>query len=110
MNIICVVTDTLRADYLPTYGNTQVIAPNLTQFAEEAIVFEDCRAASFPTIPARADISTGRFTFTYLTWGPLPQEEITLADLMTKAGYTTMGVGDTPFLIRNGYGYDRGLY
>ena len=28
---------------------------------------------------------------------------------MTKAGYTTMGVADTPFLIRNGYGYDRGF-
>ena len=109
MNIICVVTDTLRADYLPTYGNQQVIAPNLTRFAEEAIVFDDCHAASFPTIPTRADIATGRFTLTYLTWGPLPQDEITLADLMTKAGYTTMGVGDTPFLIRNGYGYDRGF-
>ena len=68
MNIICVVTDTLRADYLPTYGNQQVIAPNLTQFAEEALVFEDCHAASFPTVPTRADITTGRFTFTYLTW------------------------------------------
>ncbi len=109
MNIICVVTDTLRRDYLPTYGNQTVIAPNLTQFAEEAIVFEDCHAASFPTVPTRADIATGRFTFTYLSWGPLPQDEITLAGLMTKAGYTTMGVGDTPFLIRNGYGYDRGF-
>ena len=109
MNIICVVTDTLRRDYLPTYGNQQVIAPNLTRFAEEAIVFEDCHAASFPTVPTRADIATGRFTLTYLSWGPLPQDEITLADLMTKKGYTTMGVADTPFLIRNGYGYDRGF-
>ncbi len=109
MNIICVVTDTLRRDYLPTYGNQTVIAPNLTQFAEEAIDFEDCHAASIPTEPTRADIATGRFTFTYLSWGPLPQDEITLAGLMTKAGYTTMGVGDTPFLIRNGYGYDRGF-
>ena len=63
MNIICIVTDTLRPDYLPTYGNQQVIAPNLTQFAKESIVFEDCHAASFPTVPARADIATGRFAF-----------------------------------------------
>lgn len=109
MNIICVVTDTLRRDYLPTYGNQQVIAPYLTKFAEEAIVFEDCHAASFPTVPTRADLMTGRFTFTYTEWGPLAQDEITLAGLMTKAGYKTMGVGDTPFLIRNGYGYDRGF-
>ena len=109
MNIICIVTDTLRRDFLPTYGNQQVIAPHLTQFAQESIVFEDCHAASFPTVPARADIATGRFAFAYLSWGPLPQNEITLADLMTKAGYTTMGIADTPFLIRNGYGYDRGF-
>ena len=110
MNIICVVTDTLRADYLPTYGNSQVIAPQLTAFADESIVFEDCHAASFPTVPARADIATGRNTFTYLTWGPLPQDEITLADLLTKAGYNTMGIADTPFLVRNGYGYDSGFH
>ena len=109
MNIICIVADTLRRDCLPAYGSQEVIAPHLTRFAEEAIVFEDCHAASFPTVPTRADIATGRFTFTYLSWGPLPPNEITLADLMTKAGYTTMGVGDTPFLIRNGYGYDRGF-
>ena len=109
MNIICIVADTLRRDCLPAYGSQEVIAPHLTRFAAEAIVFEDCHAASFPTVPTRADIATGRFTFTYLSWGPLPPNEITLADLMTKAGYTTMGVGDTPFLIRNGYGYDRGF-
>jgi len=109
MNIICVVTDTLRADHLPSYGSQRVIAPYLTQFAGEALVFDDCHAASFPTVPTRADIATGRFTFTYLTWGPLPPDEITLAGLMTKAGYTTMGIGDNPFLIRNGYGYDRGF-
>ena len=107
MNIICVISDTLRRDYLPTYGNKTVIAPNLTQFASESLVFEDCHAASFPTVPTRADIMTGRFTFTYLTWGPLPQDETTLASLLNKAGYTTMGVGDTPFLMRHGYGYDR---
>lgn len=74
MNIICVVADTLRADFLPTCGNEQVIAPNLTEFAQKALVFEDCHAASFPTVPTRADFATGRFTFTYLTWGPLPQD------------------------------------
>ena len=61
MNIICVVTDTLRADHLPTYGNQQVIAPILDGNSRpKRIVFEDCHAASFPTVPTRADIATGR--------------------------------------------------
>ena len=52
---------------------------------------------------------TGRYTFTYLDWGPLPQSEHTLAEQLSEAGYLTFGVADTPFLVRNGYGYDRGF-
>ena len=29
--------------------------------------------------------------------------------VLSKAGYHTMGVVDTPFFIRNGFGYDRGF-
>jgi hypothetical protein len=66
-------------------------------------VFDRCYPASFPTVPACSDLVTGRYTFTYLPWGPLPQEEITLADCMTKAGYTTTGIADPPpFFFRNG--------
>jgi arylsulfatase A-like enzyme len=52
---------------------------------------------------------TGRYTFPYLPWGPLPQNEVTLADCLSKAGYLTAGIADTPFLMRNGYGQDRGF-
>lgn len=109
MNIIIIVCDTLRRDYLPCYGNQQVIAPHLDAFAERALVFEQFYPASFPTVPARADLMTGRNTFTYLDWGPLPQNEVTLAQTLSRAGYTTCGIADTPFLIRNGYGQDRGF-
>lgn len=109
MNIVLIVADTFRKDHLPCYGNPAVIAPNLTAFAKDALVFDNCFAASFPTVPARADLLTGRYTFTYLDWGPLPQTEITLAQQLNRAGYLTFGIADTPFLIRNGYGYDRGF-
>jgi arylsulfatase A-like enzyme len=109
MNIVLVVSDTFRKDHLPCYGNHAISVPNLTAFAKDAIVFDNCFAASFPTVPARADLMTGRYTFTYLDWGPLPQTEITLAQQLSDAGYLTYGIADTPFLIRNGYGYDRGF-
>lgn len=109
MNVIVVISDTLRRDHLPCYGNSRVRAPNLTAFAQQAFVFDNCYAASFPTVPARADLFTGRYTFTYLPWGPLPQSEATLAGCLSRAGYLTTAIADTPFLIRNGYGYDRGF-
>lgn len=109
MNIILIIADTLRRDHLPCYGNQEVIAPCLNHFSQEAIIFEDCYVSSFPTVPARADIFTGRYTFTYLNWGPLPQDEVTLARCLSQAGFLTHGIADTPFLLRNGYGYDRGF-
>ncbi len=109
MNIIFIVSDTFRRDHLPCYGNNGIISPNLDAFASKALVFEDAYPASFPTVPTRADILTGRYTFAYLPWGPLPQDEVTLPECLNKAGYATAAVADTPFLTRNGYGQDRGF-
>ncbi len=109
MNVILIVTDTFRRDHLPCYGNAEVITPNLDRFAQQALIFEDCYAASFPTVPARADLMTGRYTFAYLPWGPLPQDEVTMAGLISAAGYRTAMIADTPFLARRGYGQDRGF-
>ena len=110
MNIILVMSDTLRHDHLPCYGAESVIAPAIAKFANNSIVFENCYAASFPTVPARADLFTGRYTFAYLKWQPLPPQERTLSGILSEAGYVTCAVADTPFLIRNGYGYDRGFH
>jgi len=57
----------------------------------------------------RADLYTGKFTFTYLGWAPMPLDEVILPQLMSGAGYRTMAVVDTPFYIRRGYAYDRGF-
>ncbi len=109
LNIVLIISDTLRRDSLPCFGNKNIIAPNLSAFAERSLIFDNFYAGSFPTVPARADIMTGKYTFTYMGWGPLPQNEITLAGQLSEAGMLTTGIADTPFLVRNGYGYDRGL-
>ncbi len=114
MNIILVCTDTLRADHLPNYAREanfgrRIIAPNLHAFGESGVVFDNFHAASFPTVPARADITTGRYTFTYRDWGPLRPEEPALAEILHHAGYVTCGIADNPFVIRYGNGYDRGF-
>lgn len=109
MNIIVIISDTFRRDHLPCYGNNDMITPHLDAFAEKALIFEDGYAASFPTVPMRADLLTGRYTFTYLPWGPIPQSETTLPEILSQAGYVTAAIGDTPFLSRNGYGHDRGF-
>ncbi len=109
LNVVLIIADTFRRDHLPCYGNKTIIAPNFSAFAEKSLIFDNFFAGSFPTVPARADIMTGKYTFTYLDWGPLPQNEVTLAGKLSESGLLTMGIADTPFLTRNGYGYDRGF-
>lgn len=110
MNIIFICSDTLRRDYLGCYGNDWIHTPYLDRLAAESLVFDYHYAASFPTMPTRADYFTGRWTFTYMGWNPLGAKEVLLAELLQKAGYTTLAVVDTPYFDRRGYNYDRGFY
>ncbi len=109
MNVVLIISDTFRQDHLGCYGNPWIHTPHLDRLAAQSIVFDRAYAASFPTVPHRADVLTGKYNFTYLGWQPLAQSEITLPQALSEAGYSTMGVVDTPFYMRNGYGYDRGF-
>ncbi len=104
-----IVSDTLRYDHLGFYGNKNIKTPNLDRLAQRSVIFDNCYAGSFPTIPARADIFTGRWTYTYFDWLPLSPNEIILAQVLEESGYKTKAVVDTPYFIREGYGYDRGF-
>jgi len=109
MNIILIISDTFRRDYLGCYGNKWISTPNLDRFAKKSVIFDRAYAASFPTVPNRMDIVTGRFTFTYRQWEPLPRDEVTLAEILSEAGYTTMLIADTPHILEDGYNFDRGF-
>jgi len=108
-NLIIIVADTLRQDHLGCYGNDWIKTPNLDKFSKKSIVFDNCYLSSFPTMPNRADLYTGKLSFTHLGWGPMPRDEKIIPQLLKDAGYTTMAVVDTPFYIRSGYNYDRGF-
>ncbi|MGH3033990.1 MAG: sulfatase [Gaiellaceae bacterium] len=108
-NLVFIVCDTLRRDHVGAYGNTTIRTPSIDRLASESVVFDHHVISSFPTMPARADFLTGRFAYTFMGWEALPAGVETLPAVLSAAGYLTMGVADTPFLIRNGYGYDRGF-
>lgn len=109
-NVVLVVSDTFRRDHLGAYGNPWIRTPALDRLAARSVVFERHTIGSFPTMPARADLLTGRLSLTFMSWGPLPTGLPTLPALLAEAGYLTMAVVDTPFYVRNGFGYDRGFH
>ena len=109
MNFIVIISDTLRRDHLGCYGNEWISTPNIDRFAERSLVLDSAYSASFPTVPHRRDLMTGRFTASYTPWAPLDREEVVLQQVLSDAGYVTMMVCDCPHIIENGYHYDRGF-
>jgi arylsulfatase A-like enzyme len=106
--VLVIVSDTVRSDYLGVNGG-RVHTPNLDAFARQSVYFRRAYANSFPTVPARADYLTGRFSFAEMGWAPLPRTTVTMPQLLSAAGVTTAGVVDTPFYVRDGFNFDRGF-
>jgi len=86
MNLICIVSDTVRADYLGCYGNDWVKTPNLDRLAREGILFKNAYVEGLPTIPERTVFFTGKYTIPFRTWQPLWPHDITLAQILGKKG------------------------
>ncbi len=109
MNFIVIISDTLRRDHLRCYGNKWISTPHIDRFASKALLFERAYAGSFPTVPHRRDLLTGRFTASYTGWAPLGLDEVVLPEVLGREGYLSMMVCDCPHILEDGYHYDRGF-
>ena len=109
-NIIIYLVDTLRADHVGTYGGGS-LTPNIDAFAREATVFENTVAQAPWTKPSVAALFTGRGPLSHgvrLLHDRLPQEAVTVAELLRAAGYQTAAFS-TNWHIRNETGMDQGF-
>jgi arylsulfatase A-like enzyme len=109
MNVILVMSDSFRRDSLSCYAPSGVKTPRLDGFASQACVFTNAYTGSFPTIPNRLDIMSGRVSHVDRQWGPLPPEVVTLQQLLTASGIATQMIADNPHLQEDGYNYARGF-
>ncbi|MGI9860381.1 sulfatase-like hydrolase/transferase [Moorella naiadis] len=109
MNVILVVSDTFRYDNLSCYGPTNVKTPHLDRFANEAYVFDNAYLGSFPTLPNRLDIMSGRFSCIEHEWCPLPADTVTLQQILSASGIVTQIIFDNPHLVSMGFNYERGF-
>ena len=109
MNVILFMSDTYRRDNLSCYGPTVVRTPNLDRFAQQSFVFDNALLGSFPTLPNRLDIMSGRFCHIDHEWCPLPAKTVTLQQILSASGVTTHAIYDNPHLTEMGYFYERGF-
>jgi len=109
MNIIVVMSDSLRKDHLGAYGSEWCRTPRLDEFAADALVFDRAFQSSHPTIPNRTDLFTGRFGFPWYGWQPLDRELPVMSEILGESGLLTMLIADTYHLFKQGFYFDRGF-
>lgn len=103
-NIVFVLADDLGYGDLGCYGQTKIKTPNLDQLAKDGMRFTQAYAGSTVCAPSRCALMTGLHTGHCRTRGngggggprsnvPLAPEDVCVAELLKKAGYTTALVG-----------------
>lgn len=106
MNIVTIIVDTLRYDHIAINGNPRVYTPNFDRLAEKSWNFHRAFAASFPTIPHRTDVITGRYGAPFHPWKCLDSSAPTIPRVLAKHGYCSQLIHDTPHLVNGGHNFD----
>ncbi|MGB9595052.1 MAG: sulfatase-like hydrolase/transferase, partial [Candidatus Poribacteria bacterium] len=110
-NIILIITDTFRYDNLFNRSKIMPVrTPELDKFANErATSIEGFYTSSFPTIPHRTDIATGRLGWVNYGWQPIDLSGRNhIARILNAKGYATQLICDCPHLFnaRFQFGFD----
>ncbi|MFO8080631.1 MAG: sulfatase-like hydrolase/transferase, partial [Armatimonadota bacterium] len=77
-NVVYVMTDTLRTAFLGCYGNETIRTPNIDRFAAQSVLFTRAYPESLPTIPVRRAIHTGRRSYPFRDYTPVPWDIVYL--------------------------------
>ncbi len=127
MNIILVVFDSLRKDCVGAYGSPgwgKVYTPHLNAFAQQSLIFTRVFPESLPTLPARRALYTGQRVFPFFDadfhlkgdftaapgWGPIPEDQDTLAELLREQkGYRTGLISDVYHMFKPSKNFWRGF-
>jgi arylsulfatase A-like enzyme len=95
-NLLFVMADQLRADYLGCTGHPTIRTPNIERLAARGMTFTRAFAQAPVCCGSRMSFYTGRYAFTHGATGnymPIRIDERTIADYLRPLGYRTGLVG-----------------
>jgi arylsulfatase A-like enzyme len=95
-NLLFVFADQLRGQTVGFMNQEAVRTPNLDRFAAEGVVFTNAISNHPVCTPYRASLLTGRYPFStgiFMNDLRLPEDEVSIAEVVAKEGYDTAYVG-----------------
>ncbi|TWT40646.1 sulfatase-like hydrolase/transferase [Botrimarina hoheduenensis] len=113
-NLVFVLTDDHRRDFLGCYGNTAIETPHLDALAADGVLFENASVTSAICTPSRASYFLGQYerrhgvNFNSGTAMSMRAWAGSFPVLLREAGYFTGYVGKNHVAI-GAHGYDTGL-
>ncbi len=121
LNLIHIGVDTWGAHQLGCYGHPEYRTPNVDALARRSAMFLEAYPEVLPTIPSRRALYTGRRIFPsdlilqpddqvrIRGWHQMYAEDVTLAETLREAGYTTAIVSDVYHQFKPGKNFHRGF-
>ncbi len=110
LNILFLMDDQQRGDWLGAAGAKWMITPNLDRLAHEGVLFRRGYTSTPSCLPARAALLTGMSPWGHgcLGYVPIPERyACEMPRVFTEAGWTTCSIGKNHFTpVRNGHGYE----
>ncbi len=101
-NVVLITWDSVRADHYSCYGYRKKTTPFLDRLAEKGIKFENAIVSGVPTPISMGGIFTGKHS----SEGKIKSQ--TLAEVLSKNGYTTYAFHSNPYASRY-FGFNRGF-
>ena len=112
LNVVLIVVDTLRPDYLGCYGDPRGCSPGIDRLAADGILFENAFAHTPITGPSHAALFTSRYpsetgVLNNGMHGLSPDQPL-LAEILQEHGYGTGAAVSLPPLTHK-LGFERGF-
>jgi arylsulfatase A-like enzyme len=97
-NILFIMCDQLRWDYLSCYGHLKLHTPNIDALAARGVRFDNAYCQAPLCGPSRASFYSGRYASSHGVMAnsdPLRLDDLTIADYLRPLGYRSALVGKT---------------
>lgn len=109
---IVFLVDTLRADHTSSYGYARDTTPELSKFAEDAVLFETAVAQAPWTKPSVASILTSLLPGQHMAVqlrDPLDSGHVTLAEMLRAKGFATGAAIANSVIYSEGSNFEQGF-